>query len=184
MRSEKLLSDEKAMLLVVDIQDAFMDHISKIETVIERSRVMITAAKLLELPMVVTEQYPQGLGRTNQAVQKVLGDVDYLDKVTFSCLQDEAIKTAVTETHRQQVIIIGIETHVCISQTAHDLLALGLQPYVAADAVASRRKIDHKMALRRMRQADIIITTTEAAIFELMLSSKHKAFREISNLVK
>ncbi|KPK76191.1 MAG: hypothetical protein AMJ79_07730 [Phycisphaerae bacterium SM23_30] len=184
MPREKLLSQNNAMLLVVDIQDAFMAHIPKIEQVIERSRIIIEAAKLLELPLVVTEQYPQGLGRTNDNVQKVLGDVKYHDKVAFSCMQDEAIKSAITRTHRRQVIIIGIETHVCISQTAHDLLAAGLQPHVMADAVASRRKIDHKTALRRMPYAGIIVSTTEAAVFELMVSSKHKVFREISNLVK
>ena len=184
MPSEMLLSQEKAMLLVVDIQDAFMNHIPKIEAVIERSRIMIKAAQLLKLPLVVTEQYPRGLGRTNDAVQKILGNVNYLDKVTFSCAQDGPINTAITDAARSQVVVVGIETHVCISQTAHDLLAMGLQPFVAADAVASRHKIDHKMALRRMRQAGIVITTTEAAIFELMVSSKNEVFREISRLVK
>ena len=184
MRSEKLLSQEKALLLVVDIQDAFMDHISKIEAVIERSCIMIEAAQLLELPIIATEQYPQGLGRTTEKVQKILGNIKYHDKTTFSCMQDPTILAALADTGRQQVIIIGIESHVCISQTAHDLLAQGFQPYVMADAVASRRKIDHKTALPRMRHAGVIVSTTEAAIFELMVSSKNKVFRDISKLVK
>ena len=184
MRSEKLLSQENAMLLVVDLQDAFLNHIKNINDVIERSCVMIKAAKLLEIPIVVTEQYPKGLGRTAQPVQDILGEITYYDKVAFGCMADDNINSVITQIQRPQIIVIGIETHVCISQTVHDLLAHNLQPFIAADAVSSRRKIDHKTALQRMQHAGATITTTEAALFEMMTYSKHNAFREISKLVK
>ena len=184
MRSDKLLSQENAMLLVVDLQDAFLNHIKNINDVIERSCLMIKAAQLLEIPIVVTEQYPQGLGRTAETIQNVLGETTYYDKLAFGCLADDTINSVVTKNQRQQIIVIGIETHVCISQTVHDLLAHNLLPFIATDAVSSRHKIDHKTALRRMQHAGATITTTEAALFEMMASSKHNVFRDISKLVK
>ena len=184
MRHEKLLAADKCVLLVVDIQKAFVGHISELERVIERSKIMIQAAKLLEMPIVVTEQYPKGLGHTLGPIREILGDCLYYDKVTFSCCQDDSIKKVLQNFNRSQVLIVGIETHVCILQTAYDLLAMHLQPYIAVDAVGSRRESDRQVALQRLQQDSVTLTTTEAAIFELTGSAKHPAFKEISNLVK
>ena len=184
MRHEKLLAADKCVLLVVDIQEAFVGHISELERVIERSKIMIQAAKLLEVPMVVTEQYPKGLGRTLQPIQEAMGDCHYYEKVTFSCCQDDSIKKALQNANRPQVLIVGIETQVCIMQTAYDLLAMHLLPYLAVDAVGSRRESDRQIALQRLHQDGVVLTTTEAAIFELTVSAKHPAFKKISKLVK
>jgi nicotinamidase-related amidase len=184
MRHEKLLAADKCVLLVVDIQEAFAGHISELERVIERSKIMIQAARLLKVPMVVTEQYPKGLGRTLGPIQEALGDCQYYDKVTFSCCQDNSIKEILQNAGRSQVLIVGIETHVCIMQTAYDLLAMNLQPYIAVDAVGSRRESDRQVALQRLQQDGVVLTTTEAAIFEVAVSAKHPAFKEISKLVK
>ena len=178
------LSADDSVLLVVDIQDAFREHILEIERVIDKSRVMIEAAKLLELPIIVTEQYPKGLGHTVEELREVLGDCTYYDKVTFSCCQDEKIAQAVKATQRQQIIMVGIETHVCVAQTTYDLLAMDLQIFLAVDAISSRCKIDRETALQQLRELGVVMTTTEAAIFEMMHSSKHPKFREISKLVK
>jgi len=184
MRHEKLLAADKCVLLVVDIQEAFESYIHELERVIERSKIMIQAAKMLKVPMVVTEQYPKGLGRTLRPIQEILGDCYYYGKVTFSCCQDDSIKKALQNTNRPQVLIVGIETHVCIMQTAYDLLAMHLQPYIAVDAVGSRRESDRQVALQRLQQDGAVLTTTEAAIFELTSSAKHPAFKKISKLVK
>ena len=184
MRHNKLLSAERCTLLVVDIQDAFKGHIPDMERVVERSRVMIEAAGLLEIPIVVTEQYPKGLGQTVEPLRKILGECEYYDKVTFSCLQDERIKEAITGYKREQLMLVGIETHVCVAQTAYDALAMGLQPYLAVDAISSRRVGDNDVALERLRSEGCILTTTEAAIMEMTVSSRHPKFREISKLIK
>ncbi len=184
MRHKNLLTAEKCVLLVVDIQEAFVGHISKLERVVERSKIMIQAARLLDVPIVVTEQYPKGLGRTVPPLQEALGDCYYYDKVTFSCGQDDSIQKALQNTGRSQVLIVGIETHVCILQTAYDLLAMHLQPYIAVDAVGSRRESDRQAALQRLQQDGVTLTTTEAAIFEMTGSAKHPAFKEIAKLVK
>ena len=184
MRHENLLTVEKSVLLVVDIQEAFEGHISELERVIERSKLMIHAAKLLEAPIVVTEQYPQGLGRTLGPIQEALGDCHYYDKFTFSCCRDDSIQKALQNTNRPQVLIVGIETHVCIMQTAYDLLAMQMQPYIVVDAVGSRRESDRQVSLQRLQQDGVVLTTTEAAIFEMTGSAKHPAFKKISKLVK
>jgi nicotinamidase-related amidase len=184
MRHEKLLNVDDCLLMVVDLQEAFAPHIQNFPDVVERSRIMIEAARLLNLPIIATEQYPKGLGRTVEPIRQALGDCRYYDKLTFSCLQDPAVIEAVLPLKRRQVILIGIETHVCIAQTALDLLSNDRLPYVAADAVSSRRPPDHQTAMTRMRDAGAIITTSEAAIMEWLVSSKHEKFRTISKLVK
>lgn len=184
MRHEKRLTAETCVLLVIDIQEAFQGHISQLDRVIERSKIMIQAAKLLDIPIIVTEQYPKGLGHTLGPIREVLGDCLYYDKITFSCCQDESIQKALRNFNRPQVLILGIETHVCIMQTAYDLLAMHLQPYIAVDAVGSRRQEDRQVALQRLQNDGTVLTTTEAAIFEMVGSSRHPAFKEISKLVK
>jgi nicotinamidase-related amidase len=168
----------------VDLQEAFQPHIANWDRIVDRTRILIEAAKLLQLPFIVTEQYPKGLGRTVEPLRAILGDCRFHDKVAFSCPGDDSIKKEILRHQRSQVLIAGIETHVCIAQTAGDLLDLGLSPYLAVDTTGSRHERDAAVALQRMRDLGIVITTTEAAILELTGSSKHPRFREISRLIK
>lgn len=184
MGSDGLLSAEECVLLVVDVQEAFVGHVAEMERVIERSEVMIRAARLLGLPIVVSEQYPDGLGATVKQIAEALGDCRRYAKTSFSCWGDPAVKEAIQATGRKEVLLVGIETHVCIAQTALGLAADGFRAAVAVDAVSSRRESDAKVALERMARAGVVLTTTEAAIMEMTVSSKHPAFREISKLIK
>ena len=185
MRHAQLLSAKQTLLLVIDIQEAFADHIFEMDRVIERSRILIEAAKLLDLPIIVSQQYPKGLGQTVETIRQALGDsADYLDKTAFSCGQDDSLVKAIEATGRKQVLLCGIETHVCVLQTAFDLLALDKRAYLAVDAVSSRNPADSQVALKRMFKAGVVSTTTEAAIMEMTISSKHPAFKAISRLIK
>ncbi len=184
MRSDNLLAADKAFLLVVDVQAAFEGHIGGMGRIVERAKILIEAAKLLDVPIIVTEQYPKGLGRTVQQLQEVLGQIKCYDKVTFSCCQDEAIKDAVIAVGRKQALLTGIETHVCITQTAYDLQTMGIAPYIAVDAVSCRRPLDGKIAMERMRNDGVVMTTSEAAIMEMTVSSKNPAFKGTSKLIK
>lgn len=185
MRHLQLLSADNTALLVIDIQDAFVEHIHEMDRVIKRSRILIEAARLLELPIIVSQQYPKGLGQTVEPLRQALADsACTFDKVTFSCCQDEPLTQAINNTDRQQILICGIETHVCVLQTAFDLLAMDKQPYIATDATSSRNPTDAQVAQNRMSQAGIIPTTTESAIMELTLTSKHTAFKDLSKLIK
>lgn len=184
MRHQNLLKADNCLLLIVDIQEAFEPHIAEIDRVIERSRIMIQAAGLLKIPLLVTEQYPKGLGPTVEPLRKVLQDCDHYEKTTFSCCGDDTINSAILATDRKQILLVGIEAHVCISQTAHDLIAQGLQCHLPADAISSRQLSDCRVALNRLARAGAIITTTEAAIMEMTTHSRHQNFREISRLIK
>jgi len=178
------LAPDRAALLVVDIQQAFVQPIAEMPRVIDRTRIMIEAAKLLQLPILVTEQYPRGLGRTVETLQNVLEPCHYYEKVDFSCFQDGPTREALQATGCDQILLVGIEAHVCIAQTALDLLAVGYQPFIAVDALASQRQTDMDVALQRMASHGVILTTTEAAIMEMTVSSKHPQFRAISKLLK
>ena len=184
MPHKNLLSVQNSILMVVDIQTALQNHIADMNRVLDRTAVMIQAANLLSVPIIVTEQYPKGLGRTAEPLRNLLGDCEYHDKVAFSCLQDQNISDRLRQTSREQILLVGIETHVCILQTAYDALDLGLQPYLVVDALGSRRDIDKQTAIDRLRDAGAIVTTTESAILEMATSSKHSAFRQISKLLK
>jgi isochorismate hydrolase len=184
LRHKNLLSPDNSLLIVVDIQEAFEPHIAEVERVIERSRIMAQAAQLLEVPIIVTEQYPKGLGHAVAGLRDVLGNCQIFEKTAFSCCQDDPINAAILASKRQQIILVGIEGHVCISQTAHDILAQNLQCHLAADAIGSRRQSDCDTALARLANQNAIITTTEAAIMEMVLNSRHPRFREISKLIK
>jgi len=178
------LTAEDSLLLVVDVQEAFEPYITEMDRVVEKTRIMIEGAGLLKVPIIVTQQYPRGLGQTVSRLRDILGNADCYDKVTFSCCRDDAVRTAVQASGRPQIIVVGIEAHVCVAQTCFDLLEMNLQPYVIADAVGSRHETDCRVALRRLRDAGAFVTTTEAALMEMTVSSRHEAFKSISRLIK
>ena len=185
MRHTQLLSSDNALLLIIDIQEKFLPHIHAMERVIERTNVLLEAAKLLQVPVIVSQQYPQGLGHTVAPIRKKLDPASAIyDKTAFSCCQDDSLQQALQASSRPQVILAGIEAHVCVAQTALDLLAGGQQPYIAVDAVSSRKPTDADVALKRLFKAGVISTTTEAAIMEMTVNSKHPAFKELSRLIK
>ena len=178
------LASHTTLLLVVDIQEAFVPHIHEMERVIERSRVMIRAARLLDVPIIASEQYPKGLGRTVEPIRQALGECRYFEKTAFSVWGDEALREAILQTGRPQVLLVGIETHVCIAQTALDLLAAGITPYLALDAISSRTARDADVARERLSRAGAIPMTVEAAILEMTVTARHPKFKEISRLIK
>lgn len=184
MRHPALLDRNQTALLVIDIQarvHAAMCFSAQVE---QNAVKLIRGFQTLRVPIYVTEQYPQGLGATIPTVAEALAGAPPLQKMSFSCCGSEALMAGFKGERMQQIVLCGIETHVCVSQTAHDLLAQGFQVHVARDAVSSRREGDHNNALERMRAAGAIITTTEAALFELMERADIAEFKAISALVK
>jgi nicotinamidase-related amidase len=145
-------------------------------------RRLIDGAKLLGLPILATEQYPQGLGPTTTELVTLLDKV--FDKTAFSCGGCEALCRELGATDKRKWLVCGIEAHVCVQQTVLDLLAEGLNIYVAADAIGSRGRFDYEIALRRMEAAGAMLTTTEAALFEWCQNSKAPQFKQISKLVQ
>lgn len=173
-----------AQLLVVDIQERLLPAIFNAAQVVEQTSRMARAARELALPMVVSEQYVRGLGPTDAALREVLGGATFVEKVTFSACRDEAAHHAIGAQVRPAVLIAGIETHVCVQQTALDLVEAGYHPVLLVDAVGSRRELDHHTAIERMRRAGVDISTVEAVVFSLMERAGTELFKRILPIVK
>jgi len=177
----------KQALVIIDVQDSFI-KVMKAEVfsqVIKNIKLLIALAEKLNLPIILTEQYPKGLGKTVTRIQQSLKSYQPIEKLSFSSIGDDGFKARLKELKSTTAIILsGIETHVCILQTALDLLASGYKVYVAADATCSQRKLDWEMGLRVMDKADAIITTTEALIFQLLSKAGTEEFKFMSRLLK
>jgi nicotinamidase-related amidase len=169
-----------SLVCAVDIQEKLLAVMPAAEGVVSRSLRLATAAGLLGVPKVLTEQYPKGLGPTPQALADSLPPA--IEKTSFSCCGCTAFEQAIPAA-TEAVILCGLETHVCITQTTIDLLAAGYGVFIAVDAVASRHAIDHDIGLRRLEAAGAILTTTEAILFEWCRSADHTAFQAIRRLV-
>ena len=185
LRSHELLYRRSSRLLIVDVQEklvAALEESTRLN-LLETCRVLGSGANLLGVPVVATEQYPQGLGPTVSSL------IEYAEarpsKKRFSAVECTGWPTAAEATDdRFQIVVAGMETHVCVQQTVLDLLALGFQTYVVADAVASRRATDHRIALERMANSGAIITTAESVLFEWCESADCPEFKQLSSLVK
>jgi nicotinamidase-related amidase len=181
-RSPDLMTASDTGLLVVDVQQKLIGLIDGHARIVWNIRRLIDGAKLLGLPILATEQYPQGLGLTSPELVAHLNPV--FSKTAFSCAGCGEFGEALAASGKIKWLVAGIEAHVCIQQTVLDLLAEGLRVYVAADAVGSRARFDYEIALRRMESAGATLTTVESALFEWCQDSKAPQFKQISKLVQ
>src|SRR5438105_3076634 len=176
------MSAADTALLVIDMQEKLVPKIRGAGALQVNIAFLIDSARLLDMPVLATEQYPKGLGPTVACLAERLPDRP--DKVAFSCAAVPSVVETLHREARPKVVLAGIETHVCVLGTALDLLALDFRVYVAVDAVSSRYRIDHGYALRRMEQAGAILTTAETVAFECVGGAGHPAFKGISALVQ
>ena len=183
-RSPRLMSTLDTGLLVVDVQTKLLRVIPDQERIIWNLGRLIRAARILKVQTAITEQYPQGLGPTLPALTDLAGVGDVPSKLTFSCRGCPEIFDRWSAAGLARVLVTGIETHVCVQQTALDLLDAGLSVYVAVDATGSRNDLDESVALRRMEAAGAVLTTTESAIFEWTDKAGTPEFKEISKLIR
>jgi nicotinamidase-related amidase len=179
------LERTKAAVVVVDIQSRLTPTMppDTLASVVKYSRALIGMAKELGLPVLATEQYPKGLGPLIPEVKDILPSPP-LEKVHFSCGADPGFAAALEKTGRRQVIVCGMETHVCVFQTVRDLLSHGYEVHVCADAVSSRTEEHRRVGLELCRQAGAIVTTAETAIFDLLHQAGTAEFRKVAPLVK
>jgi nicotinamidase-related amidase len=170
--------------LVIDIQERLLPHIAGHEALLKNVETLIRGLNALEVPVMVTEQYRKGLGETLPAIKEAIGHFDPMEKMTFSCCDDPQFSLKLNNMAKKNVIVCGIESHVCVLQTVIDLLESGFQPVVVEDCISSRRSPDKLVAVERMRQEGAIITTFESILFELARVSGTDTFKAISKLVK
>lgn len=177
-----LLSAADTALLVIDVQEKLLPKIYNADAIERNIAFLIDCARLLSMPVLATEQYPKGLGQTVACLAERLPNRP--DKVAFSCTAVPSVVETLHREARPKVVLAGLEAHVCVLQTALDLLTQDFRVYVAADAVGSRYAIDHDFALRRLEQAGAILTTSETIAFECVGTARHPAFKGISALVQ
>jgi len=188
MKASRVLNREDAVLVVVDVQERLVPAIDKelYARSLRNFKVTIETAGTLGLPIVLTEQYPKGLGRTVPDVLRALEGKTYerIDKVSFSCARNEGFLAAIAKTARRQVILIGMETHVCVYQTSVDLLNAGYEVFVLDDAVSSRFPHNYRSGIAALRDAGAVVVSTETAVFQLMNVAGTPEFKKISSLLR
>jgi nicotinamidase-related amidase len=178
------LERDRAALVVVDVQEAFRPAVLDFDTVVENVDKLVQGANALGVPVLVTEQYPKGLGRTVPELAEHLDGIEPIEKVCFSAAGSEEFNRALVATGRSQVLLCGIESHVCVNQTADDLIGRGLEVHVAQDAVTSRSEQNRELGLHKMERGGAVVTSVETALFELLGAAGTPEFKEIQRLVK
>ncbi len=179
-----MLKLDDTALVVIDVQDKLAQLMHNRTELFKNLRLMIQGAQVLGIPILVTEQYPKGLGPTVPEVSELLRGIQPITKNAFSCCGERAFMLALEPLGRRQILLTGIETHVCVHQTALDLLGAGYAVQVIADAVSSRTAENRHIGLAKMRDAGVVITSTETALFELIRVAEGPLFKQISKLVK
>ncbi len=183
-RHPKILKKANTALLVIDIQEKILPVIFEHERVIDNTLKLINGMKIMGIPVYFTEQYPKGLGPTTPVVKQALEGAKEVQKLSFSCAGEPSLFQELKEKNLSQIVVCGIESHVCVQQTALDMLVNGFQIDIAYDAVSSRREKDYQIALDRMRQNGVEVTSTESILFELLNVSGTEEFKAVSKLVK
>ncbi len=184
IRHPHLLNREHTLLVVVDMQEPFLRDIWQRNRVIGNVNLLIRSASIMETPIIPTVQYAQRMGGIVPAVAACLPEGEPLDKMCFSCAGSAEFLNRVRASGKSQIILCGIETHICVCQTALDLVQAGFRVHVVADAVSSRSELTWQLGLRKMEQAEIVIDSTEGAIYELLFESGTPEFKEALKLLK
>lgn len=180
-----LIARDKTQLLVIDEQERLVPAMHESERVVARTGVLLQAARTLGLPVTVTEQYPQGLGPTVAPLLDLLGSREHIyAKTQFSAAAHPKVAQRLADLNRRQVVIAGVEAHVCVAQTASMLRATGFDVFLVADAVASRRSDSVALALERLRAEGVWVVNVEQVIFECLGEAGTPEFRELSKLIR
>ena len=178
-----MLNADNAVAVVIDVQAKLLPAIHEAEAVVEAAGKVVRGAEALEIPVLWTEQNPDGLGATVEELAELLSG-EPITKGSFSCCGEERFTEELAALGRKQVLLTGIETHVCVYQTALDLMAAGYEVHVVADAVGSRTPRNRRIAIHKMADAGAQITTAEMALFEMLGSAEHPAFKQVLKIVK
>lgn len=185
MRHPSLLDRKRAALVVIDMQEKFRPIMANFDEVAVHIAVMVQGCQLLNVPIIVTEQYPQGLGHTALEIKARLPEtINPIEKLTFSSCGVPEFDLQLRERHIEQVMLVGIEAHICVSQTAHDLLQLGYQVHLISEAIGVRFPHNREVALAKMQRAGAILSSVEMALFEMMKSSDAAEFKAVQKLIK
>lgn len=184
MRHPRIVSAENAVLLIVDVQENFRKHLPDVSNLARNISILIEATKILNVPVFVTEQYPQGLGKTLAEIKACLGDHEYFEKSCFSCCDAEGFLDKLSALKRKQIIVSGIEAHVCVNQTVHGLLEAGYSVHVINDAISSRSPRNKEIGWEKMIASGAVPSCVEMVLFEMLYESGTDTFKAVQRLIK
>ena len=185
MRHQNTLDATQTALVIIDMQEAFRGKIFDFAEVAVRIALVAHAAQRLNLPIIVTEQYPRGLGQTAGEIKAVLpAGFEAIEKTAFSSCGEQEFVARLEEARALHVLVCGIEAHVCVNQTTHDLLAQGYNVHLLTDCISARAAHNKQLAFAKMQQSGALLTSTEMALFELVRDAKHEQFKAIQKLIK
>lgn len=180
-----ILSTENAVLLVIDIQEKLLNAQFEKEKITKNIGILAETAKIMGVSAIASEQYPKGLGATLDEIKaKLPEDAAFVEKTCFNCCDAEGFNETLKNTGKKQVIVTGMEAHVCVHQTVDSLLAQGYEVHVVCDAVTSRKEWEYNLGLKRMEQAGAIVTCVETVVFEFLRDSKNPHFKAVQALIK
>lgn len=176
---------EDCLFVVIDVQEGIFHHLFKNDFFKKNIKILIKGMQILEIPMLFTEQYPKGLGSTSQFIKDLfVWEFNAIEKNTFSCMFNEEFKSQLEKSNKKNIIIAGTETQVCILQTTIDLKAKGYEVMVIEDCVTSRKEEDKLIALKRLQQEGILLSSYESILTELCIDAKTPEFKQILELIK
>lgn len=179
-----LINKEDAVFVAIDFQERLMPAMFDWENLQQTVVKLTKGIKVLDIPIIVTQQYTKGLGTTVAPIAEALGEFKAIEKNTFSAAAQPDFVQALTQTGKKSIILCGIEAHICVQQTALDLIESGYQIFVAADCIRSRKEMDNSISQNRMTAAGAVITTYESILYELLKGAKAEGFKAISAIVK
>jgi len=179
-----MIDIEDSLLIIVDAQGRLARVVAESEAAIERICILVQGSRLLGVPTLLTAQAPEKIGHTIPEIASLLPEQEDLPRVSFSIWRDQAVRQAVQALGRKQVLLCGFEAHICLYQSAMDLLADGFEVYIVADAVSSRRLSDKSTALAELSACGVHLTTVEMTLFALMRDAQHPTFKAVSALIK
>jgi nicotinamidase-related amidase len=178
------LDSHDSVLLIIDIQDRLAAVMKEKDKVVKNNVLLIELSKMLKIPVVVTEQYPKGLGRTVPEIRAVLSEYRPAEKMTFNCCGEPVFLSEIRKHGRKRVVVTGMETHICVLQTTTGLLREGFIPHVVQDAMCSRTKENWKTGTELMRDAGAVVTCTETVLFQLLKVAGTEEFKAVSRMIK
>lgn len=180
-----LLNTNTSLLLIIDIQEKLLNAQFEREEVAKNSTILASTAKILNIPVVVSEQYPKGLGLTIESIKENLPeDAKFFEKTSFNCCLEDGFINLIKSFDKKQILVCGIESHVCVHQTVSELISLGYEVHLVQDAISSRKEYEYKTGLQRMINYGAIPSCTEMVLFEFLKCTKHPEFKSIQGLIK
>ena len=181
---KNILARNNTALIVVDIQEKFLPVIKNLDEVIENTIKLIKSFQIMKIPIIVTEQYSKGLGKTVEKIRKELKDYKPIEKITFNCFDNTNFSNILKNKKIKNLVICGIESHVCVTQTLLAALSGGYTVYLVKDAVSSRKESDYRIAIERAKQEGAFVTSIEMIVFQLLKKAGTREFKEVLKVIK